>query len=710
MTTRYVHAKNGKSRGNFDSSNSPARSVGDALKKAKAGDSIEILDDATYEEDEIIIDKPLTIVSSYVLANSSLDASDAKFDASKLPKLTIKPQNQHRVLRITGTAATRASAGPVRIKGLRITGGTAVQKSSDPALGAGGGIAIIDIDNVIIEQCVITGNKTQVAQTMGWPEPDRWAFRTAVLDLLGSIITTGEEKFINSWIDTANIAIDTLNKVRSKPILPIPHFSRSAVLFDVGKAFDANVSPGRPNHWLGGQAFGGGIAAVWASPTIRRCLVRDNIAQGRGAGIAVIGYGWPVLDECWIDNNRSGAVGRRDGGGVGCEIALPGKLTRDLSEIDVIKFLTSRLSRVKGSHITLSDILDYVKWLANPMTPSPPFRGFKALILDLIYKRSRENTLGHLLYYFATSALSLSKWEAWNQSEILQAQKTSVTIAGCKFTNNWCADDGGGLYASVLSRVRLTKTKIVANISDSMGGGVRLTMGSSGEFTDCELVGNTAIVSDPPAKVKPRNEEDLVKNSAPAPASLAEIIAGGGGLSARNVDLTLTNTLVGSHISRIGKDSNVCSDHAGGGIAFQADTEGMLAGIPDLWTSILVEVFGIREVKILIKSDSRIKNNGAGFDLKRAPLSKTSKSKGGGIWLLQGTFPDAPHVDLRIEAISSTVRDNIAQTKAYTSKVEPGMVIASANEVCIQDLIGNREWTESNFGRLLSGGELRFTP
>jgi hypothetical protein len=685
--TRYVNAKKGVASGTFDSPLKPARSVGDALKVAKPGDIIEIQDDATYKEDELVIDKPLTIVSSHALANVNADPTNPAFDARVFPELTVKSNARNRVLRVVGTPATRGTAGPVVLKGLRITGGHSLHASSDPALGAGGGISVIDIDNVTIERCVIMANSTETAPIGAWPEPDRIAFRTAVIDLVGEIVSPTFESFVNTMIDAAN-------KVLSIAGFPaLAHLSRSAVLAGIGKAFDAKLGPGRPNAWLAGQAFGGGGAAVWASPTLRRCLIRGNNAQGRGAGFAVVGYGWPTLDACWVDGNRSGSIGRRDGGGLGCEIALPGKLTRNLSEVDLVKFLTAKLVALKAavasptSAISISDVIDYVKWLANPLQPSPPAKGLKAVVLDLIGARW-DAALDHLLYFASSSALNRNRWDAWNKDEIERAQKTAVAVTECRLSSNWCADDGGGLYASVLSRVRMSKTKVVQNTAQSSGGGVRLSMGSAGEITGCELTGNTAVVDDPSGK----------------------LIAGGGGLSARNVDLTLTDTRIGPSTSGIGTDSNVCSDHAGGGVAFQSDTEGNLAGVPDLWTAIMVEVFGVKSVQVSIKSGCAIMNNGAGFDAKRGALGATSKAKGGGIWLLQGEFPDAPRVDLTIEAVASIVKGNVGQTRAYTSKVQPGVSIATANEVCIQDLIGRKEWTESNNSSLISSGKLHFTP
>ncbi|XAZ25609.1 hypothetical protein LVY75_21020 [Sinorhizobium sp. B11] len=685
MTTRYVNAKTGKTGGKFDTALTPARSITAALKVAIAGDTIVIQDAESYKEGELVIDKPLTLVSSFLLANPSADPTAAGFDPKKLPELTIKSGTRARVLRITGTPATRASAGPVVIKGLRIRGGRSLHTSTEPAQGAGGGIAVVDIDNVTIERCVFTDNQTETAPIGSWPEADRTAFRDAVVDLVGAIFTPTVESFINTLIDTANFALVLAGYPK------LAHVSRATILTEVGKAFDAKLGSGRPNHWLAGQAFGGGAATVWASPTFRRCLFRGNSAEGRGAGIAVVGYGWPTLDACVIDGNRSGNVGRRDGGGVGCEVALPGKLPRNLSEIDMVKFLTSKLAAVKAiigsplSYISVWDIINYAKWLANPAAPSPPVRGIKAVILDLINARWSE-ALDHLFYFASTSALSLNKWDAWNADEIKRAQTTAVSISDSTLSKNWCADDGGGLYASVLSRVDISKSKVLQNTADSSGGGLRFSMGSAANVSGCELLGNTAEVNDPSGK----------------------LVAGGGGMSARNVDLVIKDTRLGPAAAAIGTDSNVCSDHAGGGFAYQADTEGMLAGIPDLWTAIMVEVFGVRAVSVMINSGCAIVHNGAGYTVRRGAIGSAVKSKGGGVWFVQGIFPDAPKLTLRIDAVATVVSGNIAQTRGYLSKVQPGTTIATANEVCIQNLIARQEWTEVNYASLVKAGALDF--
>ncbi|HKT83414.1 MAG TPA: hypothetical protein VJQ84_06210, partial [Solirubrobacterales bacterium] len=702
MATRYVNGKTGRNAGPFTSATAPARTVAAAIHAADPGDTVEIQGTGSFVEDELVIDKALSLVSSHALANPGVDPTAPGFNLALLPELTAKAGARHRVLRVAGTPATRTTMGPVRVSGLRIRGGHAVHTANEPALGAGGGIAVIDADDVRIEGCVITANRTETAPLAPWPEADRLALRTAVLDLAGTFVSPAGAAALNRAIDFANPFLVRLGKP------PLAHFDRAKLLAKLGSDFDAKLGPGRPNSWIAGQAFGGGIAAVWASPTIRNCLLRGNIAEGRGAGLAVVGYGWPSIGHCWFDANRSGSQGRRDGGGVGCEITLPGHMSRNLSELDLVRFLVARINAIKTSlgspleYYGAADIAGLAIWLVNPSGPHPLLRGSAGILGYLVAALIEEGdkvakgevtkadelkkdakgigrgALDLVLYYLATAALNKGRWKAWKQDEVERARRTDVAIDDCRFTENRCDDDGGGLYASVLSRVKVTKSSFTGNLAQGGGGGIRLTMGSAGTIDACEIAGNTAIVADPENK----------------------LVAAGGGLSVRNADVTLTATRIGWTGNTIGPSSNVCSDHAGGGICFQADTEGALAGIPDFWTTIMREVFEVGAVKVLIDSSCRVGGNGAGYDAGRHPLGAAKKAKGGGIWLLQGKFPDAPRVDLRIVRVARTVEGNRAQTKNYASKVD-GTSIAAANDVCIQDFVKRREWTEVNYGPLL---------
>ena len=256
-------------------------------------------------------------------------------------------------------------------------------------------------------------------------------------------------------------------------------------------------------------------------------------------------------------------------------------------------------------------------------------------------------------------------------------------------SRNQAADDGGGLYASVLSRVALTKVAVVDNKAENMGGGVRLTMGSGGVLDGCTITGN----SSGPGGVRGHDK--------------------GGGLAARNVDLTMTNTVVG--VASVGRSgvpgatSNVSGDAAGGGLAFEASSEGAMAGIPDLWSSILVEAFGVRSVTVSLGAGCVIGANGAGFTATKAPIAKSQSAKGGGLFVVRGDFPDAPKLTVTVAAARTAIKGNRAMTENYPSRAQPGLTVLSAHEVALQDVVTHQEFTENNWSSIIDGsGTLKF--
>ncbi|NUL04131.1 right-handed parallel beta-helix repeat-containing protein [Streptomyces lunaelactis] len=674
MTTRYVSTK-GKPGGAYDTKDHPAPTLTDALKVAVSGDVIEILDNAVYREPELVIDKALTLTSSHALANPAINPADPSFNAKQLPSIVAR--GEHRVMRVQGTAASRPGFGPVIVRGIQIRQGHANQSTpSDPGFGAGGGVLVVDADNVSIEQCVITENRTRTQPTPPWPEADRQALRTVLVDLMGEILSP-------TTVALVNIMVDAYNKMASLARLPtLTPVDQSAVLAELGASFDKALPPGRPNHWLAGQAFGGGVAAVWASPSLRKCRISANVAEGRGAGVAVVGFGWPKIADCWIGNNRSGDAGRRDGGGIGLEICLPSKLGRNLTEIDLVRFLTTKIGSLRSviaapaSTVTVWDLMEFGRWIINPAS-HPGFRGIKGIILNTLRgKDHREGNWHLLLYYAATIALSRYHAEAWDFAEREKARSSAVTVTDCVVTSNRCLDDGGGLYASVLSRVQATSTRFQSNSAVGMGGGVRLSMGSDGTLSRCTFESNHAQQR-------------------------------GGGIACRNVNLKLTDSKVGAPASKAPSTlGNLCADGPGGGVYLEVGSEGALAGVPNLWTSILREVFLVHDVTVSVEGGF-VSGNGAGFTPARAVVAKTTSAKGGGLFLVRGAFPDSPSVTLEVPNVEKVIAGNTAVTRDYESKVDRRLV-PRADERCIQDILGGREWTETNDAPLISGGDLRF--
>ncbi len=689
--TRYVKATGGTT-GAFTSKSTPAKSIALAVKAASPGDTIEIMDAATYAGAELVIDKAITITSSYLVGHPTIDPTAAKFVETVLP--TIASDGDHRVMRIQGTPATRASFGPVVVSGVRISTGVAVHAPQDPGIGCGGGIVVVDADQVTIDRCFFRGNRTRASAVLPWPEADRVALRQAILDLLGDIFSTTVETALNALIGAANLALGYL-----RPGTVIAPIDRTVILAEVGREFDGKIGAGRPNHAITGQAFGGGLATVWASPTVSRCAFEANTANGRGGGIAVTGYGWPTISGCAVRKNTTLAGGRCDGGGIGCEVAVPSKLGRDLFETGMVRFLVGKLAAARAvigsplSSISLSDVIDAALATVSPSTSHPVFRGVRTLILDAV-TRNWGHLTDHLLYYFVTSALSLAAGDAWERTELDAARKSAIRITETTISGNHGFDDGGGLYASVLSRLTLSGVTVADNIAENMGGGIRLTMGSGTTMSGCTVTGNRAGAGS--------------TGGAGATGPLDK----GGGLAARNVDLAITTSTFGSAgvgATVPGTASNLTGDAPGGGLAFEASSEGAMSGIPDLWSSILVEAFAVRSVAVTIGPGCTIGANGAGFGPGRGALPRALHAKGGGMFVVRGDFPDAPKLTVSVAAVRTTISGNRASTVNYLSSAQKGLRVAASNEVSLQDVTTGKEYTESNWGPLIdSAGTLAF--
>ncbi len=53
------------------------------------------------------------------------------------------------------------------------------------------------------------------------------------------------------------------------------------------------------------EGFGGAVCARHSGILIDKCLFNNNEANGRGEAVGVFGYGWPIIEQCRFENNRS---------------------------------------------------------------------------------------------------------------------------------------------------------------------------------------------------------------------------------------------------------------------------------------------------------------------------------------------------------------------------------------------------------------------
>ncbi|HEU4883199.1 MAG TPA: right-handed parallel beta-helix repeat-containing protein, partial [Longimicrobium sp.] len=182
-----------------------------------------------------------------------------------------------------------------------------------------------------------------------------------------------------------------------------------------------------------GEGFGGGIAVYHSSPAILGCLVKFNLANSRGNGIGIFGYGWPTIVDTVVQANGpylGGVNPRHDGGGIGIQTCV---------------------TRVENM-IALGAILAV-----------PPFP-----ILSLTF----------------------------NPLDLARGRLKYIRICRSTIEANVASDDGGGIYVTCASRVILRSTEVLYNQAYANGGGIRTTFGSTLILRDCLLQGNSSQADD----------------------------------------------------------------------------------------------------------------------------------------------------------------------------------------------------------------------
>jgi outer membrane protein assembly factor BamB len=102
-----------------------------------------------------------------------------------------------------------------------------------------------------------------------------------------------------------------------------PRVDGSCVLFDKGEGATSILEGVTLTRGTGGRAYyedrdigkapvhaGGGILCVHSSPTIRRCIIRDNGMEDHGpagGGVALLGSCQATISDCFIVHNREGS-------------------------------------------------------------------------------------------------------------------------------------------------------------------------------------------------------------------------------------------------------------------------------------------------------------------------------------------------------------------------------------------------------------------
>jgi len=615
MTTRFVNSSIGKAglggvpaASAYTNPSRPARRIADALRVAGAGDTIVVQNEASYAEGELVLNKPVTLVSARALSSSPPKPSSDSYKPGSLPRILPARPRANRVVRIQ--FGNDVKAGRVVVRGFEITGGMASNRPGDPAWGAGGGIAIVDVSDLLIQDCYIFNN-----QTKGVP--------------LGTITTVPFKDIVVRRLGEALALLSFINPGTIEPICA-----------DLRNELDHRMPNTRPNSLLTGQCFGGGVCFAWSSGRIESCKVVNNHANGRGSGIAVVGYGWPSIVDCVVLKNTSGTqpFARRDGGGIGAEISIPEKLGRDLSEGVLLKALTDWLSKV--STVTLAELLA---------------KAALGTIVEAIRRKQWDGLLNVILYRFVRAYLDSEKWSSWNQADIDAAGKRAVLVSGCRIEENEASDDGGGIYCSVRSRIRVESSSVQKNNArGGAGGGIRTSMGS-----DLALA------------------ETVVAKNFSGGAKL-----GGGGVAARNCAIEVTGK--SGTPTRIRE--NKSSPWAGGGLFLEATSEGAMAGVDDMWHAILLVVFGFSSMRVSIDEYCTVTANTAGTPRSR---SAACHGKGGGLYIIRGAINDVADLHVEIAQFERNVTGNTGYSRSLLNMSPVGdcsKVTKITDQIALVDL------------------------
>lgn len=627
MTTRYVDSRSKASvQYGPDACSSPekaSKTLTAAIAAASEGDTVMIMDTGIYEEGEIGLSKGITIESE--AWKKGPKPTEQGFKPESYPRLRPKPGARERVLSV------RPAPGPdhpkktlqkqVTLRGLTFEGGQSTNTEGEHALGGGAGVAIVDEDKVLLQDCCIRGNK-------------------ATLQPLKKFFTV---PFKDALLRRLKPLLDPLDRLMI-PFAPLRiSATKVSIMHAARGALDAKMPDQRDNHYLAAQASGGGVLFLGSSARMEGCLVQGNASDGRGGGVGVLGYGWPTIRRCVIEDNTAFIQrhARKDGGGVGLEVAIPERITRDLKEGDLLKRLsdwldTSPAVEIAGMYAALQTVLQVA--LAGPGAWVPS--GALDKVVDM------------LLYEYTRAHLVLAKDKYWNPKAIQEAKTQVVTLDRCILRKNKAVDDGGGLYASVLSRVSLTQCEVTDNVAESgAGGGLRASMGSEVTITGCVF------------------ERNRVMNEPTGKGKKGESKGGGGAIACRNSPLTIVGP------TRIAENST--KRWAGGGLFIEAVSEGQMAGVENLWHPIMIEVFGVKQAPVKTTGQVLIIKNVAGDP--RLPQTENEHAKAGGIYLLRGSFAKALPLEVSIEGYNANVYGNVAQRGKFKQDPPPHKWVEANN-------------------------------
>jgi hypothetical protein len=391
---------------------------------------------------------------------------------------------------------------------------------------------------------------------------------------------------------------------------------------------------------LAGQSFGGGVNCLQSSPYLRGNLFDHNEAMARGGAVGVCFYAWPVIEGNRMIGNSStnaGAEGRPDGGAVGITVSVPSK---------------SKLLTI-GELIT-----DFVTWLGSKSKADRA-----AMLLAAAFDESK------LMRDFLEQP---RRDQLWDPKLLAAARRRAVVLVGNDIRSNTAYDDGGGVYASIMSGVYMRGNTIRENKTEKgAGGGLRATMACQVRVVDDKIERNTCF-SHTGAEKNDKN--------------------GGGGVSARDAELELLGTTAI-------RDANLCRGWAGGGIFFSSSHEG---GTLQLFHVIMWEIFGFRKSSLVLAPTAVVEDNETRYQPEHDPVHKPPQdptahhhAKGGGLYVLRAKVEDGEVPHLAVSIASGKVTGNRARQKVGTTVVD--VVGENKTNFYLHDEKGGEEKLDSDY-------------
>jgi hypothetical protein len=332
---RFVHHTSGTNTSPYQTPATASRTIANAVQAAQNGDTVLILDQATYTE-AVIIDKPIALTSA-----STQRATDAN---PNFP--TLDGQNVRRPITIRNVNAEVAHVSKLRlINGLATAprgdgGGLLVERAHNVVIGScliqncyapgngtiedlfaegfGGGIATYHASPAIIG-CVVENNRANARGSgigiwgFGWPA----IFDCIVRDNHGTS-TASNARPDGGGIGIMSVAANT----EDAQTLTAATRATLANFWDVNDLRRARQNQIRITNCqiLNNEATddGGGFYASAASRTIMRdTLVRDNRAGLDGGGIRLSFGSTMRLIRCVIANNQANLRAGAEAGGGG---------------------------------------------------------------------------------------------------------------------------------------------------------------------------------------------------------------------------------------------------------------------------------------------------------------------------------------------------------------------------------------------------------